>query len=73
MAIRKRAVVLSGCSGGGKSTLLQQLRALGFHTVDEPGRRIVRAQQQEGGTALPWVDASAFARSCIDVARADGA
>ncbi len=71
MPTNTRAVVLSGCSGGGKSSLLQRLRGMGFHTVDEPGRRIVRAQQREGGTALPWVDPPAFARHCIELARSD--
>ncbi|NNG98153.1 AAA family ATPase [Gordonia araii NBRC 100433] len=66
-----RAVVLSGCSGGGKSTLLERLASRGFATVDEPGRRIVRHELDSGGQALPWLDAARFAQRCIDVARAD--
>ena len=66
-----RFVVLSGCSGGGKSTLLAELRRRGHATVDEPGRRIVKAESADGGTALPWVDPAAFARRAIDVALAD--
>jgi len=31
-------IVLSGCSGGGKSTLLMELARLGFQTFEEPGR-----------------------------------
>jgi hypothetical protein len=30
-------VTISGCSGGGKSTLLSELRRRGFATIDEPG------------------------------------
>ena len=36
-----RFIILSGCSGGGKSTLLAELARRGFATVEEPGRRIV--------------------------------
>ena len=66
-----RFVVLSGCSGGGKSTLLSELRRRGYATVEEPGRRIVQEETEKGGSALPWVDLEAFARRAIDVARAD--
>ena len=64
-------VVISGCSGGGKSTLLAELSRRGFSTVEEPGRRIVREEMASGGRALPWVDAVAFARRAIAMALAD--
>jgi predicted ATPase len=41
-----RFVVISGCSGGGKSTLLAELARRGHAVVEEPGRRIV---QRNGG------------------------
>jgi predicted ATPase len=66
-------VTISGCSSGGKSTLLAELRRRGFATVEEPGRRIVAAELTRGGTALPWVDAVAFLRRAIDVSLADRA
>jgi predicted ATPase len=66
-----RFVVISGCSGGGKSTLLQELKRRGHHVVEEPGRRIVTEELQSGGSALPWVDAAAFARRAMDLAHAD--
>lgn len=66
-------VVLSGCSGGGKSTLLAELGARGFATVPEPGRRIVRAEMASGGAALPWLDMAAFAQRATDMALADRA
>jgi predicted ATPase len=56
----KRLVVLSGCSGGGKTTLLAELKRRGFAVVEEPGRQIVREQLESGGIALPWQDAHAF-------------
>ncbi|WP_119943280.1 AAA family ATPase [Neorhizobium sp. NCHU2750] len=66
-----RFVVISGCSGGGKSTLLAELFARGFSVVEEPGRRIVRQEQEGEGLALPWVDLAAFARKAIAMAIAD--
>lgn len=64
-------IILSGCSGGGKSTLLAALRRRGEVVIEEPGRRIVAEQRASGGTALPWVDGVAFARRAIDVSRSD--
>lgn len=66
-----RFVVISGCSGGGKSTLLAELGARGFSTVEEPGRRIVKRELEGEGRALPWVDLAAFARLAIETAIAD--
>ena len=60
-----RPVVLTGCSGGGKSTLIDALAARGFATVAEPGRRAVR----EG---LSWVDRPRrFAERLVELAIAD--
>lgn len=67
----QRFVILSGCSGGGKSTLLAELARRGFATIEEPGRRIVAEQQATGGSALPWLDLAAFARRAIEVATED--
>lgn len=64
-------VVLSGCSGGGKSTLLDELGERGFGCVAEPGRRIVVAEQNRGGSALPWDDTEAFLRLAITMALQD--
>lgn len=66
-----RFIVLSGCSGGGKSTLLEALRQRGHAAVEEPGRRIVQQELAAGGSALPWQDLAAFARRAIKMALAD--
>ena len=63
-----RRIVLSGCSSGGKSTLLQEMAKRGYATVPEPGRRVVRAEQHSGGNALPWNDPKAFCRKVIGTA-----
>ncbi|THV21396.1 AAA family ATPase [Peteryoungia ipomoeae] len=64
-------VILTGCSGGGKSTLLAELARRGLATVEEPGRRIVRHQQAISGRALPWIDLAAFAQEAIRLGRED--
>ncbi|HEX2552168.1 MAG TPA: AAA family ATPase [Microvirga sp.] len=68
-----RFVVISGCSGGGKSTLLAELGRRGYSVVEEPGRRIVREELARGGSALPWIDEAAFARHAVATAQADRA
>jgi predicted ATPase len=52
----KSFVTISGCSGGGKSVLLAELRQRGFATIEEPGRRIVAEEIKRGGRVLPWID-----------------
>jgi predicted ATPase len=69
--MQSQQVVLSGCSGGGKSTLLSELARRGYLTVPEPGRRIVEEEMRGDGCALPWVDLAAFARRAIELARSD--
>ena len=66
-----RFVLITGCSGGGKSSLLAELHARGHHVVTEPGRRIVAQELATGGRALPWIDETAFARRAIALALAD--
>jgi len=64
-------VVISGCSGAGKSSLLSELAKRGFATVEEPGRRILREELASGGQALPWIDQKAFLRRVLVMAMDD--
>lgn len=66
-----RFVIISGCSGGGKSSLIDALSERGFAVVEEPGRRIVSRELEGDGQALPWVDLAAFARRASDMAITD--
>lgn len=66
-----RCVVISGCSGGGKSTLLAMLARQGHRVVPEPGRRVVHEEQDGAGRAVPWVDLEAFLRRTLNLAAAD--
>lgn len=67
----RRLVLLTGCSGGGKSTLLRALEKRGFATVEEPGRRIVSDELAGCGKALQWVNMKAFAQRAVEMARSD--
>lgn len=66
-----RLVVISGCSGGGKSTLLQALQQQGHLVVPEPGLRVIHQAQQCGSSALPWADMALFIEHTITLATAD--
>jgi len=68
--MRDNLVLITGCSGGGKSTL-DRLRNRGYRTIEEPGRRVVRAEQAQGGSALPWIDLPAFLRRALALAQSD--
>nr|WP_184002156.1 AAA family ATPase [Stakelama sediminis] len=63
--------MISGCSGGGKSTLLSELKRRGYHVVAEPGRRIIAEERDGDGAAFPWVDAAAFAKRALAMSIAD--
>ncbi|WDF54724.1 AAA family ATPase [Mucilaginibacter sp. KACC 22063] len=67
----RQFVVISGCSGGGKSTLLTELSRRGYSVVEEPGRRIIADELNAAGNALPWIDLAAFARKAIEVSLND--
>ncbi|MEM7302492.1 MAG: AAA family ATPase [Pseudomonadota bacterium] len=66
-----KCVLITGCSGGGKSTLLSALAAQGYTTVPEPGRRIVQSEFASGGQALPWQDPVSFSRKAVELALSD--
>ena len=69
----EKFITISGCSGGGKSTLLSELNRRGYPVVEEPGRRIAAQQLQNGGRDIALVDGAAFARRAIQLALADRA
>ena len=47
------------------------MRARGFDTVKEPGRRVIRAEERMGGTGTPWQNPERFCRLCLKMAVAD--
>jgi predicted ATPase len=63
-----RHIVISGCSGGGKSTLIDELGLRGFCTIAEAGRIIVRRELELQGSEIPWVDPTRFANKLATLA-----
>lgn len=63
--------LITGCSGGGKSTLLKALAEAGHAVVPEPGRRILRSRPPGDDTAAPWSDLEAFAHCAMALALSD--
>lgn len=66
-----RRILITGCSSGGKSTLIAALSYLGHTTVAEPGRRIVDRENKIDGSALPWVNFEKFAQQAFETAHQD--
>lgn len=64
-------VIISGCSGGGKSTLIAELARRGQGVVEEPARRILAEDKRRDGNALPLANAQAFARRTLAMSIAD--
>ena len=60
-----KLVVLSGCSGGGKSSLLAEMARRGYATRPEPGRQIVKEQAYIEGDAVPWGNIPQFVELCV--------
>lgn len=63
--MNKKLVVISGCSGGGKSTLLDELKSNGHAVIPEVGREIVKEQLQSKGNMTPWKNPIAFCELAI--------
>lgn len=61
-------VIISGCSGGGKSTLLEELERRGYAVQPEPGRLVVQEQLAAGTNALPWENPIWFSELCAEKA-----
>lgn len=64
--LKPTLIIISGCSGGGKSTLLAELARRGHPVFAEPGRDIVKEELAKGGDALPWTNTQRFAERCIE-------
>ena len=57
---KDKFIVISGCSGAGKSSLLSALSKRGHRVFAEPGRQVIREQAYIGGDATPRGDMLKF-------------
>lgn len=64
-------IIISGCSGGGKSAILEALRVKGHKVVPEAGRRVAQDENARASGALPWVNMPLFLERAIEMAARD--
>ena len=46
--MKKKRIVISGSPGAGKTTLVEELKKLGYPTFDEYSRTLIKAAKKEG-------------------------
>lgn len=61
-----RYIVLTGGPGSGKTTVIEELKRLGYNCSDETGRKIIKQELEWSGRALPWLDKQAFRDRMLD-------
>lgn len=61
-----KLIVISGCSGGGKSTLLAELSNHGYTVMPEVGREIVKEQLALNSDILPWKEPTRFCELLVE-------
>jgi predicted ATPase len=60
-----RLIVISGCSSGGKSTILSEFKNSGYSVVPEVGREIVKEQLEANTGITPWQEPKKFCELLI--------
>ena len=63
---KNKLIVISGCSGGGKSTLLSELSKNGYTVMPEVGRELVKEQLELNGNILPWKEPILFCELLVE-------
>ena len=61
-----KLIVISGCSGGGKSTLLAELSENGYTVMPEVGRELVKEQLALNSDILPWKEPTRFCELLVE-------
>lgn len=61
-----RLIVISGCSSGGKSSLLSELNHQGYSVIPEVGREIVKEQLALKSNITPWQNPTLFCEMLIE-------
>jgi predicted ATPase len=61
-----KLIVISGCSGGGKSTLINELSKMGYVVVHEAATEILNQQLKENGQKTPWQNPAGFCKLLIE-------
>ncbi|WP_204165124.1 AAA family ATPase [Shewanella algidipiscicola] len=53
-------VIFTGGPGSGKTSVIKFLCQMGYPSAPEVGRKVIQAQVASQGSALPWLDKTAF-------------
>lgn len=53
-------IVLTGGPGAGKTTIIQALEMRGYSCAEETGRKVIKEQIDQKGSALPWENQESF-------------
>lgn len=53
-------VIFTGGPGSGKTSAIELLCQMGYQSAPEVGRKVIQAQVESQGSALPWLDKIAF-------------
>ena len=61
-----KLIVISGCSGGGKSTLLSELGNNDYSIIPEVGRVLVKEQLEIKSDITPWKNPKLFCEKLIE-------
>ena len=64
-AEKKNYIIFTGAPGSGKTTLINELAALGGKFVPEPARQIIAEQRKAHGKALPDKDPNLFTQELL--------
>lgn len=63
-------IVITGAPGTGKTTIINQLKSLGYSCSNEISREIIAEQIATGGDILPWKDLTVFSNSVFSLRKA---
>ncbi|MDQ1096738.1 MULTISPECIES: AAA family ATPase [Chryseobacterium] len=64
-------IIVTGGPGMGKTSIIDTLKEMGYSTVPESGRNIIRNQAETCGDRLPWKDRKGFAEEMFHQAIED--
>lgn len=66
MSLQIQFIIITGGPGGGKSTLIQELKTRGYDCVDEVARELIQKEVERDGGALPWKNQVKFMYNMFD-------
>jgi predicted ATPase len=58
--MKPKRYIITGGPGSGKTTIVEHLKMLGFHTRREAARDVIEWNLEHGGKILPWLDRDLF-------------